>query len=431
MDRRAALPWPWVAALLVAVVAAYANGVSAPPQFDDGPVIGGTGGELRPLLAWTFRVGAAVGAGPAGTRAINVAIHLFNVVAALALARRAAPAAGTPALVAGGVLFGLHPLATEAVTYLSGRSAALSTTFVLAATLAWVHGVRSGSRGVQAASAALLVLGALVKETVALLPLGLLAWDLTVEGTPWRRAWVRFAPWGVLWAVLGVAALAHDATFRLLLGVVGQRPLGLAVAHQLEGVAWVASRTVCVHRLSIDPGLGLVAPSLPWVVAGGVLVAALAWAARAGRGLPAFAAAWALLWLVLPYLLLPRTDVLNERHAYVVLAVAGPALGVALGPALEALHPAVRRAALGVLAVGLGGATAARNRDYQSELALWTRTVEVSPGNPRAHHNLGVVHERAGRLRLARQAYADAVAILPEYASAADGLARVERQLGP
>ena len=49
-----------------------------------------------------------------------------------------------PAALVSGVVFALHPIQTEAVTYVSGRSSSLATAFVLIAVLFHAHGVRSG-----------------------------------------------------------------------------------------------------------------------------------------------------------------------------------------------------------------------------------------------------------------------------------------------
>lgn len=433
--------------LLGATALAWANGLSTPFQFDDrgviveagrvhdlGRAIVSAGDGLRGLLTVSYAVSWALGGGhPLAFHLGNLAVHLVDVVlvvrlVGLALHDRRDPAAvlGTAAAA---VVFALHPLQTEAVTYVSGRSSSLSTMFVLLATLTWVRGVRSGSR-LRTWAVAPLLLGsaALTKETAAVLPLGLLAWDLTIERTPWRRALARQAPWVACLGVLGIAAVLHDPTYRLLLGVVGQRPLVDAVVHQLEGVAWVASRLVAAHRLSIDPGLGLQPVSAPAAAGGGLVVAALALTAvGAARRQPAvaFGAAWILVHLFVPWVLLPRVDVLNERHAYVALAGAAPAIAAAFGGAL-ARAPARGRLTIAILALLLGAATARRNHDYRSERALWEATVRASPGNPRAHHNLGAVHEREGRLDAARASYAAALAREPGYVAARRGLARVE-----
>ena len=77
---------------------------------------------------------------------------------------------------------------------------------------------------------------------------------------------------------------------------------------------------------------------------------------------------------------------------------------------------------------GPSSATVARNRDYRSPIALWESTVRVAPGNPRAHFNLGIVYEAAGRKPEARLQYARALVIEPRYRDAAEQLARSLRR---
>jgi tetratricopeptide (TPR) repeat protein len=71
------------------------------------------------------------------------------------------------------------------------------------------------------------------------------------------------------------------------------------------------------------------------------------------------------------------------------------------------------------LAVGFGGLTVRRNRDYQSELSLWRDTVAKCPDNERAHDNLGnVLINRPGQLPGAIAEYETALRIKPNYAQA-------------
>jgi Flp pilus assembly protein TadD len=78
-----------------------------------------------------------------------------------------------------------------------------------------------------------------------------------------------------------------------------------------------------------------------------------------------------------------------------------------------------------VLAAALGGLTVLRNQDYHSEVALWESTATVSPGKARVHNNLGSAYELAGRKTEARQEYAFALTLNPDYRKARDNLERV------
>ena len=69
-----------------------------------------------------------------------------------------------------------------------------------------------------------------------------------------------------------------------------------------------------------------------------------------------------------------------------------------------------------------------RNRDYETELAIWQDTVAKVPNNPRAHENLGAALERAHQLPKAIEQYEEALRITPDYAVVQNilGLALVE-----
>jgi tetratricopeptide (TPR) repeat protein len=439
--------------LAAAVVLCYASSLWYPLQFDDfGAIVGDPASESlsgwlaalgrtrRPLLKLSFVV-SGWAPGTWGFHLLNVAVHVLNawLVAALfsAAATRGPPAAGAPgsagALVAG-ALFAVHPLHTEAVTYVSGRSASLVALLCLGALLLHARGLRAGRPLASLVLAPLLFLAAiLTKESAVALPLGILLWDLTVERPPIRTLVLHHAVWWGLLAAVLLGAVLHDATFKLLYAAIDARPLSARVTSQLEGIGYLVSRLVAVGRLSIDPGLGARAPSAGLVALGlaatlslGILGAAAAIRGRAP--VVGFGALWFLLALLVPYALVPRADVLNERHAYLadvgLALLAGAALERGLRRAAWAWGPA-----LALVLAALAAATIARSADYRTDVALWESTARTSPENARAHNNLGVAYARAGRLGEARTAFLRAVELEPAYPRARRNLERVEQEL--
>jgi hypothetical protein len=174
-----------LALLAVAVLAAYAASLPAAFQFDDYNVIvrnpavqnwaalaGELGHGLRPALKVSYALNWTLGEGePWGFHAFNVLIHAANACLAycvgLRLARRWS--VGMPdAIWLAALVFALHPVQTEAVTYISGRSTSLAATFYLGAVLVYLRA------GPAWASLALFALACATKETALTLPAALL-----------------------------------------------------------------------------------------------------------------------------------------------------------------------------------------------------------------------------------------------------------------
>ena len=434
--------------LLASVLLAYLSSLGSPFQFDDrgailrelslhsfGTALGSLHG-LRPLLKLSYAVCWSLGGGsPLPFHLFNLAVHLVNVELVLRLYRAAtepgarfpfvdgAPSGG--ALLAA-LLFGLHPLQTEAVTYITGRSASLSTLFLLLALLLYAEGARSGRARYWLGFTGLAFLAALAtKETSATLPFGLWLWDRTIERSTARTALQRLLPWLGVFASTLLALVLHPRYFTLLYNVLGQRSFVDSIRYQLLGVEYLGERLLLVAPLCIDPGLWLARPS--WLLASAtfaVLAALVAAGALRRSRVALFGLGWCLLQVLVPFLLLPRLEVINERHFY----IASPGLFLAVGAAWASLSQrsggAVRigiPAALGLL---LGALTLRRNADYQSELSLWQSTVKAAPQNPRAQNNLGVAYELSGRIAEARNAYAQALVLSPRYQAARANLTR-------
>jgi tetratricopeptide (TPR) repeat protein len=78
----------------------------------------------------------------------------------------------------------------------------------------------------------------------------------------------------------------------------------------------------------------------------------------------------------------------------------------------------------------LGWTTIQRNKDYHSELTLWTQTVAAWPTSERAHVSLGFVLCEKGDLTKAAEAFRTALRIHPHYAQAYCALGLVQNLSG-
>lgn len=392
---------------------------------------------LRPVLKASYALSWAFGGSALAFHVFNLLVHLVNVE----LVHRLARAARAPWAVAPAALFALHPIQTEAVAYVSGRSSSLSTMFMLLALLFYARGVRRRSAWYAWGAAPIaVVLATFTKETSLVTPAAFILWDVFIErplpASPawrWRPALRRQAPWWLFGAGVFTFLIAHPGYYALLHRVVGQRSLRDALVHQLSAMRYLGGRLLLVEGPCIDPGLWLSPPRASVVIGAALVACAVGAIARAlprrrivadpSSGVVAFGLAWFLLHAFVPYVLVSRLDVINERHAY----VANAGLFLAAGTFIARLVTSVRaRRLAGAIAVAaLSVLTVRRNLDYRSPIALWESTVREAPRNPRAWNNLGVVDEQAGDRSAARAMYLRAIAVDPDFTPARQNLARL------
>ena len=429
------------ALLLGATFLAYANSFDGVFQFDDflavvdGPSVQSFSAwwqsmpGLRPLLKLTYAANHESGLGLAGFHAMNLAVHAACVLLTWKLLRHWLPEAGLDRARAGAaallaaLVFALHPVQTEAVTYLSGRSVSLTALFSLGFL---VLGLRSrDGRDLWMAGALACLLAALATRETAWGAVPALALLAAARGERGRQLLRRLALPAALLAVAALAILALPPYRRLALNTLGRLDPAALFATQVQAVAYLLTKPLLLLEVNIDPhlvrraapdaGTGLMLAALAVPVA----LAAWRWPRRPWL---ASALIWPYVMLAPGYTVFARADVANDRHLY--LALLGPAL--LAGAALTALPRWPRGLAAAALCLVLGLVTVGRNTDYRSERALWTATVAASPDKPRPWNNLGYALMLEGDLAGAERALRRALALEPNYLRARHNLALVQ-----
>jgi Flp pilus assembly protein TadD len=433
------------AAIVITVVtsAAYANSFGGPFVFDDllsirdNPTLAsvwralvppsnqGLTVEGRPLLNFSFALNRAFsGQSVWSYHATNLAIHvmaaltLFGVIRrtfSLAVfgesVRRVASALG----LAVALLWAVHPVQTESVTYLVQRAEALMGMWFLLVFYGFIrstteHGSRWTALAIGAGYAA-----AFSKEVAAAIPPLILAYDRTFVSGSFQGAWrargrfhaTLFGTWVV------IAALVASSGSRGGTVGFGSNVDWLDYAWtQVEAIAvyvrlafWPAPLIFDYGALWVRPGWELLPSAL--LVLGVVAGTAIALVRRPMWG---FLGLWFLAMLAPTSLVPGNRQTISEHRIY--LSLAAPVLiGVF---ALFRICGARRGLWIaGVAAAGFAVLVARRNIDYRSDVALFTDTIVKRPGNVFAHYNLGKALAESGHPERAIPAYQEAVRLAP------------------
>ena len=424
-----------------AVVVVYLNSFQGVFQFDDynvivdndgvhtwGAFLSGLPSGIRPLLKLTYTLNWTSGLGLFGFHFVNVGLHAANVVMLFALASRIGGSSVSRfVILVPALLFAVHPVQTEAVTYISGRSVSLMAFFFLGSLLAYLRGRERGSRFLlYVASPILFLLSTASKEVALTLPFALILCEAARrERDGWKEALRAQAVHWCILAALSVLILAHSGYGRLLEACFDIRGAMANLFTQVHGIGYLLSRLVMPHALNIDPDLPVFSGGSPVLFPEALLIAALLAAGVFGmikRSLAGFGILWFFLHLLPTNSIIPRLDVVNERQLY--LASWGLFLAVVAGAdLLRAKWGAGRITAVAaVLVIALGMLTVSRNTTYRSEVALWEDTVLKSPWKARGWNNLGYAYQQAGRFHDAEAAYLRALRVDPGYGLARENL---------
>jgi tetratricopeptide (TPR) repeat protein len=427
--------------IALAAVAVYQGTLEAPLVFDDrlwvslnptlrslasalGPKPAGSLVGGRPVLSLSLAFNHAIsGDGAWSYHAANLGIHivaaliLLGVVARTLAYRPAQFPTGTdrvfPALAAA-LLWAVHPLQTEAVTYVSQRSESLMGLLYLLTLYAFIRGAQTPEpRAWQVVAVAACALGMATKEVMVTAPLVVLAYDRTFVSGSFRGALRArrglYLGLALTWLLPG-----------LLASGLGARGVGYGLGYSWWAYAlsecWAVGHYILLsvwpHPLVFDYGASLgagAAEILAWACLLTVL-AGLSAAAFARRSALGFAGVCFFLILAPSSSLVPVAhQPMAEHRMYLPLAAVTAALAAGAWARLGRRSLPLLVAA----ALALGIAAALRNRDYRSEVSLWEATVRDRPGNPRARQALADALERESRHGEAAREYTEALRIDP------------------
>lgn len=434
-----------VPALLLAGLLAYANSLTKDLVLDDnlwiagnsalrdpaGPALTLGGRPLVDISLWVnYQLG---GLNVVGYHVVNVAAHLLAGLALFGLVRRTLllprwpdhyRASADQLAFAVALLWLVHPLQTQSVTYLIQRCESFMGLFLLVAVYCAARAWDSARGGLWAAAAvAAAFLSAACKEVAVTIPVlvALYDWTFRPDGplTLLRRRWPFYlALTAAAWAFFAAGLLTADPDAPSTVGfnVRNVTPLGYlftqagVLVHYLRLAVWPSGLALDYlgwpAAATVDDWL---APGL--VVAAGLLATAWGLARRAWYG---FVGAWFFVILAPTSSFVPIADFVFEHRMYLPLASVVVLAVVGIDALLRAVCPTpalAGRLATGLLVVtaaALTVRTIARNEDYRTSEALYASDVALRPDAYRARVNLALAlndrGETAAAIDLASEA---------------------------
>jgi tetratricopeptide (TPR) repeat protein len=442
--------WGAVGLLVVVVSLAYANSFHGPFIFDDVPSIVenqsirhlGSARVLaappealtttgRPVVNLSLAINFAVGGlAVEGYHVVNLALHILASLVLFALVRRTLllptlsarfGVAATELALSVALLWAIHPLQTESVTYVVQRAEVIAGLFYLLTLYCFLRGATAArGRAWYAAMVGACVLGMASKEVMVSVPLIAVLYDRTFIADSFkdslRRRWR-------LWLLLAATWLLLAVVYHMSRNRGGSAGFGLGIT------VWEYARTqfgCIIHYLRLafwpsplvlDYGCPIArkaAEIVPYAIAVSALVAATA-AGLAWRPKWGFLGAWFLAILAPTSSIVPlpgQTEA--ERRMYLPLAAVVALVVFSVHRAIGRLGMRPRRAMatlVPAVAAALGWGTYQRNKDYQSELAIWEGAVQNGPLNDRAYLSRGSARWTNGQLEPALKDYDQCIAL--------------------
>jgi tetratricopeptide (TPR) repeat protein len=446
-----------VLALVLAIALAYANAWLGGFQFDDfsailenphladaGTFIGHLDHIVRPVLYATFFSDRTLyGVNPAGYHLLNQLFHLGSGMLVYFILTRAVAREMQQVPFWTALLFLLHPIQTETVTYISGRASGLMSVLYLAALFCYIKASEAREASIQrllyqsgAIVAFVLSMGA--KETAMTFPFMLLLWDLLIRRL--RGASLRASilsghlPFWVFSLVAATWAWSHPRYTYLAEFSLHLRPLWDNLLSEAHAVVYALQLFLCPWNQNFDHHLPEFHSTGQWPLPFDLLALAALIALAAGmtHRLPAvsFGIGWFFLQL-LPTSVIPRADLLSERNLYLpsiglllVLVAIVVTLSARCGEMLKRsrLMRSAGASMVCVVVVGLCLMTVHRNTLYRDQLSLWSDAAEKSPNKARPHNNLGHAYALRGEWERAVHEFRIAAQLDRDYVLAQDNL---------
>ncbi len=364
---------------------------------------------------------------PLGYHLTNIILHILVALCLYGMVRTLFGDAFLAGLV--GILYVVHPVHTEAVTYIAGRADSLSLLFMLTCFHFYIRSLSSRKLGDHILVVLCYALALLSKEHSLILPALLALYHFSFKKKVDSKVFLSVVGLAVFYIVLRMTALKSLTPGEVYNTTLADRLPGFFVAF----FSYI-KLLLFPFDLHMEYGRTLFTWSDPKAALGlalfiGIMV--FLFTRKRKNALVFFAIGWYLLALF-PVSNLYAINAYMAEH-WLYLPSVGFFLLVAKG--ISVLHDQkdmkpVALLLMAGLTIFYGTLTFRQNEYWREPLGFFKRTLIYAPESPAIHYNLGNIYVDKKQLNEAVSAYKQAIKLKPRYDEAYNNLGNVYSDIG-
>ncbi|RMF94625.1 MAG: tetratricopeptide repeat protein [Candidatus Schekmanbacteria bacterium] len=452
--------FPYLLIFFLSIIS-YSNTFSSPFHYDDNyvivknPDIRSIGAflkslpekEQRPVLMFTFLLNYLLGGlDVKGYHIFNFILHYLNSLLLFFIIEESLNSLddekserdeNLPISLFASLIFAVHPLATESVTYISSRSSLLSAFFIFLGLLFFIKSFK-GERYDKTLSlfsllAFILAVGS--KEISVIFPLLILFYDFYfLTNRKFRVEKLKYIYAPCFFIVFLLISIKYRFIFTLSSPDKTQRPLYVHLLTELTILPKFAAKIFFPLNLNIAHFVD----EIDSVISIRLACALLFWTGIAVLMKKCFRNyrffSFALCWFILtlfPFLLFPLSDFISERWLYLSLI----SLSFLVAEILKYFFQRdflqrLLKIFFIIIIILFSIMTFNRNLLYRDAISLWSDAVKKAPQNARAYGNLGYSYQAAGYPYKAIKYLMQSLSLDPYYPATYYNLATIYQSLG-
>ncbi len=331
------------------------------------------------------------------------------------------------------IFFVVHPVQTQAVTYIVQRYASLATTFYLFSIFGFIKWKNSNKKRWYILSLVSAVLGVKTKEICFTIPFMILLIDSLFYKDRKNKRLPYVIPYFLVALLIPLSFINLDAPVGNLIGDISKVT---AVSKEISRLDYLITefRVMATYLrlivLPVNQNLDYFYPvknsffDLEVILSLSLVLSLILYGVYLvikKRDNPflrviGFGILWFFITISVESSIIPIPDVINEHRLYLPIAGASMSIASLLGLIQKRDFRLLAMIGFIIVVMVFSIATYRRNSVWQSEISLWEDVVKKSPYNPRAYNNLGQAYSKYGLIEKSIQAYKRSIELRPDHA---------------